>query len=96
MPNFNLNVTGISANGLKCDGPKYTQLFRACYEKVAKNSANLKTSSDATAAFWKEWDVISAPYHTGDAGKRKYSAPFIAAIGQAFVVSAPAKTEKTA
>ncbi len=85
MPNFSADVTGISSNGLKCDGPKYTSLFRACYDHVAKNGKDLKDSASAVAMFWKKWDEISAPYHTGDAGKRKYSAPFLSAIASAFV-----------
>ena len=97
MPNFNLEVSGLSGNsaGLKCDGAQYTKMFSACYKHVAENGAKLKTSADAVSAFWKEWDKISAPFHTGDSGKRKYSAPFLSAIAAAYVESA-AKTAKTA
>ena len=94
MPNFTLNVAAISSNGMKCDGAQYTSLFRSCYEHVAKNGKDLKDSASAVAMFWKKWDDVSAPYHTGDAGKRKYSAPFLSAIAAAFTKSAEKATEK--
>ena len=96
MPNFNLEVSGFTKGGLKCDGAKYTELFKAAYKHTAENGAKLKVASDAFQMFWKKWDELSAPYHTGVSGIKTYSAPFLEAIGEAFRANPGVKAEKSA
>ena len=93
MPNFN-EVEVKTSLGLKCSGEQYAKLFRACYNHVAQNGKNLKTTDEARAMFWKKWDEVSAPFHTGTAGISKYSAPFLAGISKAFTVPAAKSAEK--
>ena len=76
--------------GLKCNGAKYGELFQLSLGRI-KNAASV---DEAIKQLWRNFDEASKDYHTGDAGKLKYSQPFIAKIRAAFAAAAvkPAKS----
>ena len=82
----------VQTAGKKCDGPTYVKLFQQSFAKIGE----VNTVTDAKTKFWQNWDAESAGFHTGSAGIKKYSEPFIAAIDKAFAESAAKSTVKTA
>ena len=78
MSTFSVTIEGL---GKKCDGTQYTKHFQSAFNKLGE----VASESEAVTKFWRNYDLESAGFHTGAAGKAKYSAPFLSAIKAAFV-----------